>query len=123
MHFLFPAILFAGAAAAGNPAAEGALWTREEARIVFNDFGCNGCHDIEETRIGPAFRDVAAVYEGADAVAVERLRLKIQRGGAGTWGQVPMVAYPRMSDEQARKIAVWILAQQDSGASGDDRSK
>lgn len=117
MHFLFPVILFAGAAA------EGPLWTREEARAVFNDFGCNGCHDIEETRIGPAFRDVAAVYEGANAVAVERLRLKIQRGGAGTWGQVPMVAYPRMSDAQARKIAVWILAQHESGASESDRSK
>ena len=55
MHFLFPAILFAGAAAAGNPAAEGAI-RADESRLVKNVEGMNA-------NDGDAWAWVMALYE------------------------------------------------------------
>ena len=59
--------------------------------------------------VGPSFRDISARYAGqADAVA--RMTTKIQRGGSGAWGPVPMPANPRLSEADARRLAVWSLS-------------
>jgi cytochrome c len=71
---------------------------------------CDECHAIKEARIGPPFLAVAARYAGDRDVAVNRLALKIINGGAGNWGTIPMVANERISMEDARTIARWILA-------------
>jgi cytochrome c len=71
---------------------------------------CDESHAMQEARIGPPFLAVAARY-GADGDAtVNRLALKIINGGAGNWGTIPMVANERISMEDARAIARWILA-------------
>ena len=56
--------------------------------------------------------------EGADIAAVdidgpaaeERLARKIINGGAGSWGNIPMVANERVSLKDARAIAHWVLS-------------
>jgi len=59
--------------------------------------------------VGPSFRDISARYAGqADAVA--RMTTKIQRGGSGVWGPVPMPANPRLSEADARRLATWSLS-------------
>lgn len=50
--------------------------------------GCMACHTQDKKLIGPAFKDIAAKYKGQDVVA--RLMDKVRKGGAGTFGPVPM---------------------------------
>ena len=40
---------------------------------------------------------------------MNRLAMKIINGGAGNWGTIPMVQNERISPEDARRIARWIL--------------
>jgi cytochrome c len=70
---------------------------------------CLGCHAVDRKLIGPSFKDVAARYAGQpDAVA--RLSERIVKGSAGAWGAVPMPANPRMTPEDARTLAAWVLS-------------
>ena len=71
---------------------------------------CDECHAFKEARIGPPFVAVAARYATDKDAAVNRLAQKIINGGAGNWGTIPMVANERISMEDARAIARWILA-------------
>ena len=71
---------------------------------------CLGCHAIERKVVGPAFKDVAAKYAG-DAGAAARLAAKIQAGGAGVWGPVPMPANEQVSETEAAQLAAWVLSQ------------
>ena len=71
---------------------------------------CDECHAIEEVRIGPPFKAVALRYSTEGPAAEERLARKIINGGAGNWGNIPMVANERVSLEDARAIAHWILS-------------
>jgi len=89
-------------------AAESAELTDQEAKVFLNDKGCNACHEISESRLGPPFAVVSERYAG-DNQAKERLTEKILHGGAGSWGVVPMISNPKLSEAQARTIAVWIL--------------
>lgn len=69
---------------------------------------CLACHAKDTKLVGPAYKDVAAKYAGQkDAVA--KLADKIQKGGVGVWGQVPMPANPVTPDE-AKQLATWVLS-------------
>ncbi|MEK8030803.1 c-type cytochrome [Ideonella sp. DXS29W] len=69
---------------------------------------CLACHATDKKLVGPAYKDVAAKYAGQkDAVA--KLAEKIQKGGVGVWGQVPMPANPVTPDE-AKQLATWVLS-------------
>ncbi len=87
-----------------------------QAREFFNRQGCNACHGVDETRLAPSFQMVARRYPNATPEVVERLGLKIRLGGAGAWGAVPMISYPGLSDEEARRVARWILGLPAPGA-------
>ncbi len=68
---------------------------------------CLACHATDKKLVGPAYKDVAAKYAGQkDAVA--KLADKIQKGGVGVWGQVPMPANP-VTPEEAKQLATWVL--------------
>lgn len=69
---------------------------------------CLGCHDVNEKKIGPAFKDVAARYAGQKDAA-PRLADKVIKGGAGVWGVLPMPANPKVTPEEARQLVAWIL--------------
>ena len=69
---------------------------------------CMACHATERKLVGPAFKDVATKYAG-DKTAVDKLATKIQKGGAGIWGPVPMPANTQVSDADAKKLAAWVL--------------
>jgi len=71
---------------------------------------CLSCHAIDHKVVGPAYRDVAKRY-ALDATASTRLSEKIIRGGAGSWGVVPMPANNQVSPDQARELVDWILKQ------------
>jgi len=69
---------------------------------------CMACHATDKKLVGPSYKDVAAKYAG-DKTAVDKLATKIQKGGAGVWGPVPMPANPQVSDAEAKKLAAWVL--------------
>ena len=39
-----------------------------------------------------------------------KLAVKIQKGGAGVWGPVPMPANPQVSEAEANKLATWVMS-------------
>ena len=69
---------------------------------------CMACHATDKKVVGPAYKDVAAKYAGQKDAA-DKLSQKIQKGGSGIWGPVPMPANPQVSDAEAKQLAAWIL--------------
>jgi cytochrome c len=69
---------------------------------------CMACHAVDKKLVGPAYKDVAAKYAGQKDAA-DKLALKIQKGGSGVWGPVPMPANPQVSEAEAKKLAAWVL--------------
>ena len=69
---------------------------------------CFACHAQDKSIVGPAFKDVAAKYAG-DKSALDYLAKKIQTGGEGVWGSIPMPPHAQISDAQAKKLAAWVL--------------
>ena len=70
---------------------------------------CLGCHQPASKLVGPAFTSVAERYASmGDPVAY--LSVSIRQGGRGRWGVVPMPAQPQVSEDEARRLAQWILS-------------
>jgi cytochrome c len=70
---------------------------------------CLACHATDKKLVGPAYKDVAAKYAGQKDAAA-KLADKIQKGGVGVWGQVPMPANPQVNAEEAKQLAAWVLS-------------
>ena len=69
---------------------------------------CMACHATDKKIVGPAYKDVAAKYAGQkDAVA--KLAEKIQKGGSGVWGPVPMPPNAQVNADEAKQLATWVL--------------
>ncbi len=70
---------------------------------------CMACHGVDQKLVGPAYKDIAAKYAGQDG-AVALLAEHIQKGSTGVWGQIPMPPNPQVSDDEAKKLAEWVLS-------------
>lgn len=71
---------------------------------------CMACHAVDKKLVGPAYKEVAAKYAGQKD-AVDKLAIKIIKGGSGVWGPVPMPANAQVNDAEAKKLAAWIMTQ------------
>jgi cytochrome c len=69
---------------------------------------CMACHATDKKVIGPSYKDVAAKY-ASQKDAADKLALKIQKGGSGVWGAVPMPANPQVSEAEAKQLSAWVL--------------
>lgn len=71
---------------------------------------CVACHAVDKKMVGPAYRDVAAKYQG-QSEAPAKLFAKVREGGAGVWGQVPMMPHDqdKISDADLKAAIAWIL--------------
>lgn len=70
--------------------------------------GCLACHGVDNKIVGPSYKDVAKKYKGqkgADAQLVQ----KVIKGGAGTWGPVPMPAN-NVTEAEAKQLVAWVLS-------------
>jgi cytochrome c len=82
--------------------------TSPETKVVLGlmqKYICTTCHAIDKKIVGPAFMDVAKKYPGQ----VDYITKKIQSGGSGIWGAIPMPAQT-LSEAEARQIATWIAS-------------
>jgi cytochrome c len=70
---------------------------------------CLACHAVDRKLVGPSFKDISAKY-ASDAAAAAKMATKIQKGGSGVWGAIPMPANPQVSDAEAQKLAAWSLS-------------
>jgi cytochrome c len=70
---------------------------------------CLGCHAVDKKQVGPALRDVAARYAGQKD-AVSRLAERIVGGSSNAWGAVPMPPNPKVTPDEARQLAAWVLS-------------
>ena len=88
-------------AATADPIAEGM------ALVAASD--CKTCHHTENKIIGPSHKEVAQKYEFTEA-NVKMLAEKIIKGGQGVWGQIPMTPHPDVKQEDAEKMARYVLS-------------
>jgi cytochrome c len=72
---------------------------------------CLACHAVDKKVLGPAYKDVAAKYAGQKD-AVDKLAVKVLKGGSGVWGNIPMPANPQVSEAEAKQLVQWILTLQ-----------
>lgn len=72
-------------------------------------YNCLACHAANKKLIGPAYKDVAAKYKGVKG-AEAKLIAKVKKGGAGTWGQIPMPPNAAVPDADVKKLVDWILS-------------
>ncbi|WP_018987951.1 c-type cytochrome [Aromatoleum toluclasticum] len=99
-------VFVAAAVAAGLLSAAPAFASMELAKAK----NCLACHAVDKKLVGPAYQEVAKKYAG-DAGAAAKLAEKIQKGGSGVWGTMPMPANPQVSPEEAKTLAAWVLSQ------------
>lgn len=69
---------------------------------------CMTCHAVDKKVVGPAYQDIAKKYAGQDVTA--KLATKVQKGGAGVWGAIPMPANPQVSPAEAETLVKWVLS-------------
>jgi cytochrome c len=69
---------------------------------------CMACHAMDKKVVGPSYKEVAAKYAGQKD-AVDKLAVKIMKGGGGVWGPGPMPANAQVNEADAKKRAAWIL--------------
>ncbi|MDY6982602.1 MAG: cytochrome C [Pseudomonadota bacterium] len=70
---------------------------------------CNACHEKNAASLGPPWQAIAARHAARKELMVDVLASKIVHGGGGNWGNVPMVPNQRVSLDEARRMAAWIL--------------
>lgn len=100
--FLFPfAALIAGIAVSTPVLADLKLATAKN---------CMACHATDKKLVGPSFKDVAGRY-ASQKDALEKLSVKVVKGGGGVWGPVPMPANSQVSPDDAKTLVTWILTQ------------
>lgn len=99
MKRLLPALAIAAATIATPAMADLALAKAKN---------CMACHTLDRKLVGPSYKDVAAKYAG-QAGAADKLAAKIQKGGSGVWGPVPMPANAQVSEAEAKQLAAWVL--------------
>jgi len=98
---LLPLFIALAAATTGAIAADG--------KAIATDNGCMACHSPGEPMIGPSFEKISARYKGkADAQKV--LLQSIKGGSRGKWGVMVMKPDTKLSDDEARVVVDWLLA-------------
>lgn len=80
-----------------------------EGQALVDASDCKTCHHPTNKIIGPPHTDVAKKYEFTDA-NVKMLAQKIIDGGSGVWGEIMMNPHPNVSQEDAEKMARYVLS-------------
>lgn len=102
-------VLYGVALALLGVAAEVQAVDAKVAAALAQQRACLACHAPDRKLVGPSYKDIARKYKG-NAAAVETLAIKIRKGGAGVWGNIPMPAN-RVTEAEARLLAQWVLGQ------------
>ena len=80
----------------------------EEGKKLAQKNGCFACHSMKLRVVGPSFNEVSNKYDHANNTK-KILMKKIKNGSRGNWGNVPMIAHPKISDKDLDTMVTWIL--------------
>jgi cytochrome c len=80
-----------------------------EGKALMETQDCKTCHHPTNKNIGPPHTTVAEKYEYTNE-NVTLLAQRIIKGSTGNWGDMPMNAHPDLSQEDAEKIARYVLS-------------
>lgn len=72
-------------------------------------YNCLACHAVDHKVLGPSYKDVAKKYAGQND-AEAKLVQKIEKGGAGVWGNIPMPPNSSVPDADVKALVKWILS-------------
>ncbi|MFL6698797.1 MAG: c-type cytochrome, partial [Vitreoscilla sp.] len=98
---LLAILIVATAATTGAMAADG--------RAIATENGCMACHAPGRPMIGPSFERISARYKGrTDAPTL--LFQSIKGGSRGKWCVMTMKPDTKLSDDDARVVVDWLLA-------------
>lgn len=89
-------------------AACGSAWAASPDTLA-KQYNCTACHSVDKKVVGPAFKDIAAKYKGQNVQA--KLEEKVKKGGAGSFGPVPMSPNPQVPDADVKVLVKWVLGQ------------
>jgi len=81
----------------------------KDGKALIEASDCRTCHHDKDKLIGPAYAEVAKKYPNTDE-NVKHLAAKVMAGGTGVWGQIPMVAHPNISQEDAEAMVKYVLS-------------
>lgn len=70
---------------------------------------CIGCHKPAEKLIGPSYVDIANKY-AFNKKYTDTLTKKIADGGAGVWGDIPMLPHTGLSAADAKSMVLYIYS-------------
>ncbi len=73
-------------------------------------YGCFSCHAVDTIKKAPPFMGIARRATRRSSDPVGYIVYAIKNGRKTTMFATPMPAYPNISDEEALKIANWILS-------------
>ena len=76
--------------------------------VAMRQSDCFVCHGVYRKLVGPRFKDVADKYRGvpnADALLIA----KVESGGGGTWGQIPMAKHRHLKAGKLEDMVAWVL--------------
>ena len=96
----------AAAVTSGKDVADSPEFKKGLDLVMNND--CATCHKVDEKVMGPGFREIANKYTN-NSNNIDMLAHKIMSGGSGNWGNIPMVAHPGISVEDAKSMATYVL--------------
>jgi cytochrome c len=77
--------------------------------LLINKSDCIGCHHKVNKLIGPSYTDIAKKYPNNEK-NINYLANKIIKGGSGVWGKIPMTPHPKVSTNDAKLMAKYILS-------------
>lgn len=89
-----------------------AATAKEDPNTLASEAGCGGCHQVEQTMVGPSWQAIADEYRGEDG-ASEKLQKRMRSGAEGNWGDTPMapVTQEQLKDDELASVIDWILQQ------------
>ena len=109
--------IIAGLAIAAGMTIAGSSTAIDMPPLAIKD-NCVACHAIDKKVVGPAWMDVSKRYKDATTYTyrgkvyplLDGLVLKVERGGAGNWGSMPMPGNsPAVSESDIREIVKFEL--------------
>lgn len=82
----------------------------DDGEALLKKHNCAACHQAVKKTVGPGLKMIADKYAG-DPGAAAKLEAKVRKGGAGSFGNMPMPPTPaKVSDADIKAMVAATLA-------------